>query len=206
MKAGVNMPQSLIFCSYAPGAGKTTCMLEQARQERLAGYRVSFDFVLDSARPLPGHIAASEKPCINADEIVIRHPEISVIDELMMQNCADAKPLYKTIQKLHEQSIAVYSSTNLFHVRSVNTRYREEAGIEAKATILDRMFLSLGKIVFVDIIPDMLAERYKQDSLFPQHASAFRATYKIERLRMCREICMDYLAELKSDQYEIRMQ
>ena len=58
------MLQSTIFCSYAPGAGKTTHMLKQALQMEKASHTISFDFIYGDGRPLPRSIKKdrSENP------------------------------------------------------------------------------------------------------------------------------------------------
>ena len=207
-KGGAAMLQSTIFCSYAPGAGKTTHMLKQALQMEKAGHTISFDFVYDDGRPLPLLIKKerilSGKPFVELKNILVRNPEVSVIDELLMRNEHDGKPLYMSFIRLTEEGISVYSTVNLFHVRSLNPCYREIAGIDAKRTISDRTLLSLGKLVFLDIEPDQLRERYNRPEFFPQHAAAFRATYTKERLTACRSICLSFLTKLDPNRYEIQ--
>ena len=197
--------QSKVFCSYAPGAGKTTSMLLSARNEEKIGRIVSYDFIYDTGRPLPVEKTwTSRNAHLDPERIISRHPEISVIDELMMKNEFDRKPIYKTVQLLANNGISVFSSTNLIHVSSINRRYRALARIHSTISVEDDVFLQLGKIIFIDPDPDQLLDRYKAPDLFPEHNLEFRFTLSRERLAACRFICLEYLSSLKPSQYEIR--
>ncbi len=205
------MSESRIFCSYAPGAGKTTCMLQSALQEKGLGHAVSFDFVCDTGRPIQIEASSSyisggcltANPRVDPDGIIRRHPEISVLDEMLMLNLYTKQPLCASFQLLSEHDISIYTSANLFQVRSICQRYRRIADIDFSRTIPNKQFLSFGKLVFIDIEPELLLERYHHAELFPQHRLELIFLFKKERLVAFREICMEYLAKLKPGQYEI---
>jgi len=203
------MPESTVYCSYAPGAGKTTYMLKRAVRDKGDGRVVSFDFVYDSGRPSLNLIENDESRCLRKEAffdpkaIIAAHPQITVLDELMMTNRFTHKPLYRSFREIADNQIAVYTTTNLIHVRSLNQKYRKTARIFSEATVADRTFLTLGKLIFIDIEPELLWSRYARDELFPKHRKEFLLTYSIERLSQCRALCLDFLGQLHSEQYEI---
>lgn len=186
-------------------------MLSSAQKENNEGRTVSVDFVFDSGRPIQNVFqmvrlnsdALARNAHVNPSDIIQAKPEISVIDELTMLNQYNRRPLYQVFKRLNRNNIAIYSSTNLIHVASINQRCEKEARICSDRTIDDSVFLMLGKLIFIDIEPSLLQARYKQSKLFPQHSVEFKNLFSLEQLTACRSICYSFLEELDSEQYEI---
>jgi two-component system sensor histidine kinase KdpD len=175
MELSTSSGQLHIFFGAAPGVGKTWAMVDAAQQQRAEGRDVVIGDVdthdrpefstlladLETIAPLSievGGIAFSE---LDIDAIVLRKPDIVLIDELQRSNVPGSRRTrrYQDVVDLLQAGITVYTTLNVQHVASVAKAVTELTGIEVREQVPDFILEMASSIRLIDLAPTDLLNR-----------------------------------------------
>lgn len=176
-----------IFFSYAPGTGKTHAMLLAAHQAKKQGIDVVAGYIkTDSSSQTAALLCDLEQLPFQSfqhgefhfhefdlDGALKRNPQLILVDQLAHVNqegCRHAKR-YQDIQELLKAGINVYTTLDVQHIESLNDMIVSITNIPPSERIPDFIFDQANQVEFIDIEPEKLFQRLKQESI-PQGQSA----------------------------------
>lgn len=162
-----------IFTSYTPGAGKSYLMVSKAMEKRIEGMNVVIGFLncrhreIDSLLEDNG-ITELESKRYSLAEIISKSPDIVVMDEMGMHHINRDEPsfVYEDIERLLQEGIDVYASTNLKKFKKLNPLFKNITGIGVKKPIPDYFLEMAEHIYFVDREPELMVKDFESGELF----------------------------------------
>lgn len=193
-----------MFTSYAPGTGKTQKMIDYAYELMRDSYvewgiiNTSFrQYIIDSKNQIKckGIISSGKKYAVelDIDDIIKRHPDYIVIDELGYLNVTTGNKLYEDVIQLINKGIHVVSSCNMQMFYSMNIQCKKIAGIAFRYPIPDEVFDLISDIYFVDCEPRIVSERYRKGILFPEKNDLLDRYLCDESLIKYRDAVLEFL-------------
>jgi len=172
-----------LFLGYAPGVGKTYGMLSEGIRRRSRGEDVVIGVVETHGRRSVADLAAQleavpRRPIeykgtvfeeMDVDAILIRHPQVAVVDELAHTNIEGSKhpKRYQDVLELLESGINVLSTLNVQHIESLGPIVRNVTGIAVRETVPDWVLHRVNEIVMIDLTPEALQTRMKRGDIYP---------------------------------------
>lgn len=173
-----------IFLGYAIGAGKTYAMLDAAQIMQQRGVDVVIGYIKKTNHPktldmqngleiLPAQKVRCKESSIqefDLDAALKRNPELILIDDMAHTNAAGCRheKRYKDIEELLNMGISVYTTINIQHIESLNDTITSITGVIEQERIPDSVFDQADQVEFVDIEPQDLMERLKEDVYYKQ--------------------------------------
>ena len=190
-----------IFTSYFSGTGKTYRMLETARRMRQAGCDVVIGLLarnqwaqtaalaqeFEEIPRQPGSAPGTLFDELALDACLQRKPQIILVDDLAHLNAEGSRHRnrYRDIEELLKAGIDVYTTLNIQHIESIQDVVSDILGAPVKERIPDRVFDRAASVEFVDIEPERLQERLKQ-----QTTAVFPMAGSLAKLNALRELGM----------------
>lgn len=213
-----------IFLGYAAGVGKTYAMLEAAQQRLSEGVDIVIGLVdtHQQAQPmslLRGIEVIPHREVIfngqswqelDTDAVLLRHPQIVLVDELAHHNAPDARhpQRYQDIEDILDAGIDVYTTVNVEHIESLNDVVAHITGVRVQEKIPDRLLDDAAQIELVDILPEDLLQRLEAGKVnisgltgYPVHKF-----YRLGNLNALRELAMRQAARRVDHQMRSYMQ
>lgn len=171
-----------VFMGYAAGVGKTYKMLEEAQQLRSQGIDVvvgyfephgradtiakaqGLEFV---ARRTVGY-RGSEFEEMDAAAILLRHPQVCVVDEFPHTNVpgSERAKRWEDVEALRDAGISVLTTMNIQHLESLNDHVWQITGIRVRETIPDWVVRQADEVVMVDLTPRALLNRLERGVVY----------------------------------------
>ena len=161
----------------AAGVGKTYRMLQEGRQARDEGVDVVIGYLephdrpdtaavavgLESVPHLRGTIGATELPEMDVDAVIVRAPDLALVDELAHTNLPEARnrKRFEDIEEILGAGIGVTSTVNVQHLESLNDEVFELTGVRVRETFPDRILDEADEVVLVDLTPEALQDRLR---------------------------------------------
>lgn len=197
-----------IFFGMCPGVGKTYAMLQEAKQRQAMGIKVVIGIVYSHGRPetealvhgfetIPAKsieyrgIALEE---MDIDEILIRRPELVLVDELAHTNAPGSRhpKRYQDVLELLAAGIDVFSTLNVQHVESHREDIQAVTRINVAETVPDTILDEAFEITLVDLSPQALRQRLAEGKVYvPDKATAAAVNFfKTENLTALREMAL----------------
>ena len=213
-----------IFVGAAPGVGKTYEMLLQARARRDDGYNIVVGVVethgrTDTEALLEGLEIVPRRRIdykgqwleeMDLDAILVRKPEIVLVDELAHTNAAGSRhpKRYLDVEELLNNGIDVYTTVNIQHIESLNDVIAQITGVRVRETVPDSIFDRADAVKLVDVTPDDLIQRLKEGKVYvPKQAErALKNFFLPTNLTALRELALRRTAERVDDQLFDQMQ
>jgi two-component system, OmpR family, sensor histidine kinase KdpD len=213
-----------IFVGAAPGVGKTYEMLQQARARKQDGYDIVVGVVethgrketqalLDGLEIIPRKRLDYKSQSLeemDLDAIVVRHPQIVLVDELAHTNAPGSRhpKRYLDIEELLHRGIDVYTTVNIQHIESLNDVVAQITHVRVRETVPDSVFDRADAIELVDLTPDDLIERLKEGKVYvPKQAErALEHYFSPGNLTALRELALRRTAERVDEQLLTHMQ
>ncbi|MBL9168891.1 MAG: sensor histidine kinase KdpD [Verrucomicrobiales bacterium] len=201
-----------VFLGMCPGVGKTFAMLEAGHRELKAGRDVVVGHVethqrqetdsLVSGLPQVPHLELEYRGMrlheLNLDELLARHPQIALVDELAHTNAPGSRhpKRWQDVQELLSSGIDVFTTLNVQHVDSRADTVRQITGAEIRETVPDSL-LDEAIMELVDIPPAELLRRLQEGKVYvPDRAAAAAQNFFREaNLTALREIALRLVAE-----------
>jgi len=171
-----------ILLGYAAGVGKTYKMLEEAHQAKHEGHDVVVGYFEPHGRKdtiektegleiLPRQrvrYRGREFEEMDADAILLRHPEICAVDEFPHTNVPGSKRVkrWEDVMILLDAGIDVLTTMNIQHLESLNDQMREIAGVNVRETVPDWVMQQADEVVLVDLPPRALLNRLQRGVIY----------------------------------------
>jgi two-component system, OmpR family, sensor histidine kinase KdpD len=172
-----------VYIGAAAGVGKTWRMLEEAHELRSQGVDVvlgliethgraetealtdGLEFVTLKRIDYRGATFAE----LNVEEIIERHPQVVVVDELAHTNVPGSKnhKRYEDVLEILDAGISVITAVNIQHMESLNDAVARITGVLVRETVPDSFFTRANEVVDVDISVEMLRTRLRQGKIYP---------------------------------------
>ncbi|WP_078411262.1 KdpD-like non-kinase potassium sensor [Priestia abyssalis] len=178
-----------LYIGAAPGVGKSYKMLQDAYDLRNEGRDVVIGLIETHGRketeglirdleiiPLK-EINYKERVFseLNVEEIIKRHPEFVVVDELAHTNIPGSKnqKRYMDVEEILEAGINVMSAVNIQHLESVHDIVQNISHVAVRERVPDTFIQKANEIQLIDVSPETLRKRMKDGKIY--------ATEKIEQ-------------------------
>lgn len=202
-----------IFFGYATGVGKTYAMLEAAHAAQKRGVDVVAGYVETHAGPqtlalLNGLESISSRQIphgqstlheFDLDAALERHPRLILLDELAHTNVGGSRHTKRCqdVAELLKAGIDVYTTVNVQHIESLNDMVASITGIMVSERIPDSVFDDADQVELVDIEPEELIERLKEDPVCPkeQEEPGAQNFFTQENLTALRELALRRCAD-----------
>ena len=213
-----------IFLGYAAGVGKTYAMLEAARQRKkdgrdvVAGYveshgRAETDALLEGLEVLPRKEVSYmgvALPEMDLDAILIRRPQIVMVDELAHTNAPGSRheKRWQDVEEILAVGIDVYTTVNIQNFESLNDVVAQITGIVVRETVPDRLLDLAYEIKLIDISPEDLLQRLHEGKIYipDQAAKAIEKFFRPGNLMALRELSLRSTAARVDDQMRAYME
>ena len=135
-----------------------------------------------------------------------RRPSVAIIDELAHTNAAGAarRKRYDDVAFLLDNGIDVWTTVNIQHLESLNSRIRALTGVEVRETFPDRWLHEADEIRLVDLSPGSLRERIARGLVYPADRvdAALKGFFTVENLTALRALVLHELAEVAAAELE----
>jgi len=205
-----------VFLGYAPGVGKTHAMLEAAHQRLAEGLEVvaacvnthdqpELEALLDGIEFLTSKVEQVQRtPEIDLDAILVRHPQLVLIDDLAHTNPPDSRHprRYQDVEELLDQGIDVFTTLNIHHLESLQDSIEQITGLKAWETIPDRLLDASVDIQLVDLPPGELMHRLREGKVHIPEPMVFNAKsfFRLGNLTALRQMALRQTAIHADDQ------
>jgi two-component system sensor histidine kinase KdpD len=201
-----------VFLGIGPGVGKTAAMMRAAMAEKAAGRNVVV-LAIDAPEELEtdlatGHPSGTESGSASSessiqkeleiDAILIRQPDLAIVDELASPNPSGARHgrRFREALTLLEAGIDVYGTLNVYELASRAEALWDVTRIASSEAVPDSV-LDNAEIAFVDVAPSELLHRLKHAQFrLPEALAPGKSRFFEERnLLELREMAARLLAE-----------
>ena len=212
-EASSNLGKLKIFFSYAPGTGKTDTMLLAAHRAKNQGIDVTVGYIKSCAssqtwtlisklEQLPCQSFQHGEACIpefDLDGALKRNPQLILVDDLAHVNqegCRHAKR-YQDVLELLKAGIDVYTTLNVQHIESLNDTIASITKISPSERIPDFIFDQANQVELIDMEPEELLERLKQEKISFNQLAAYEDVpfFTISNLTALRELAFRRCAD-----------
>ncbi|WP_347942394.1 histidine kinase [Peribacillus simplex] len=217
---GVKRGTFKIYLGAAPGVGKTYTMLREANQLKENEIDVVIGLLETHGRKETaaqvGNIEILPKKLIpyknvmleemDLDAIIIRNPEVVLIDELAHTNVPGSKnqKRYQDAMNILDAGISVISTMNIQHIESLKDSVKQITGVFVRETVPDSILHLSDELEMIDISPNALRKRMEEGNIYAmdkveQSLSHF---FKTQNLIALRELALRELADEVDDRLE----
>lgn len=172
-----------VFLGYAPGVGKTYNMLSEAIRRNRRGEDVVIGVVETHGRKGIADLMCQLEQVprqkleykgtvfeeMDIDAILVRKPQVVIIDELAHTNVEGSKhrKRYEDVLEALEAKIDVLSTMNIQHLESATPTVQSITGIQVRETVPDWVLDRADEIVMADLTPEALQTRMKRGDVYP---------------------------------------
>ena len=202
-----------IFLGMVAGVGKTYAMLAAAKILKDNGVNVVVGLIETHGRQetqqmLEGLPILQKKEIsykgkifqeLDIDNIIFRHPEVVLIDELAHTNVPGSlhEKRYQDVLNILGQGIDVYTTLNVQHIESCAGVIQNITGVVISETLPDTVLDASSEIVLIDLDPEQVIERLKSGKIYPKEKiqSSLENFFKKSNLVALRETVLRLLAD-----------
>lgn len=213
-----------IFFGMCAGVGKTYTMLKVAKEERKKGTDIIIGYVethnrKDTEELVEGFELIPRKGIeyrnamieeMDIDAILLRKPEIVLVDELAHTNAPGCRHLkrYQDVIELLDNGINVYTTLNVQHLESRSETVAQITGVIVRETLPDEVFENADEVELVDLPPDELLQRMSEGKVYTadQSKEAIENFFRKGNLTALREMALRIVAERVDKQVRDYMQ
>lgn len=209
-----------IYIGMIAGVGKTYRMLNEAHSLLRNGIDVRIGFIETHGREetesmLPGipeiprnkiFYKGKELEEMDLDAIILKHPEVLLVDELAHANVEGSKnrKRWQDVMDILDAGINVISAVNIQHFESLNESVKEITGIEVSERIPDSVLKLADEVVNIDLPADELITRLKEGKIYKTDKiqTALNNFFKSEHILQLRELALNEVASAVKRQVE----
>jgi two-component system sensor histidine kinase KdpD len=187
--------------------------LQEAHSLKKRGGDVIIGFVdahgrSETAQLLQGLEAAPRRPFkyrglaveeMDLDALLIRRPEVAVVDDLAHCNVPGSRHYkrYQDVLELMDAGISVMGAFDVQHLESLNDVVERAAGVTIRETIPDTFVRQADEVVALDLAIDDLRERVRAGRIcaLDKVEAALASSFRVELLSVMRALCLREVAE-----------
>jgi len=202
-----------ILLGMAAGVGKTYRMLLEGRQAQEEGVDVVIGYLEPHERPETSVLAdglevvprlraqhgALELEEMDADAVIVRAPQLALIDELAHTNAPEMRneKRWQDIEEVLAAGIDVVSTVNVQHLESLNDAIFELTEVRVRETFPDRILDEANEVVLVDLSPEELQARLRAGKVYPKERAtvALENFFRADKLAALRELALREVAD-----------
>jgi len=201
-----------IYIGMSAGVGKTYRMLQEAHALQRSGIDVQIGYIethnraethalLDGLKLIPRRkifYKGKELEEMDAQQIMNRHPEVVIVDELAHSNIEGSKKSkrWQDVLDILESGISVISAVNIQHLESLNEEIQSITGIPITERIPDKVLEMADEIVNIDLTADELIDRLKDGKIYEKSKveRALQNFFRSDKILQLREIALKEVA------------
>ena len=201
-----------IYIGMSAGVGKTYRMLQEAHALQRNGIDVQIGYIethnraethalLDGLKLIPRRkifYKGKELEEMDAQQIMNRHPEVVIVDELAHSNIEGSKnsKRWQDVLDILESGISVISAVNIQHLESLNEEIQSITGIPITERIPDKVLEMADEIVNIDLTADELIDRLKDGKIYEKSKveRALQNFFRSDKILQLREIALKEVA------------
>ena len=201
-----------IYIGMSAGVGKTYRMLQEAHALQRNGIDVQIGYIethnraethalLDGLKVIPRRkifYKGKELEEMDAQQIMNRHPEVVIVDELAHSNIEGSKnsKRWQDVLDILESGISVISAVNIQHLESLNEEIQSITGIPITERIPDKVLEMADEIVNIDLTADELIDRLKDGKIYEKSKveRALQNFFRSDKILQLREIALKEVA------------
>lgn len=203
-----------VYLGAAPGAGKTTAMLEEGHRLREGGADVVIGFVECHGRPAAeARIAGLEivprraveyrgthLAELDLDGVLSRQPAVALVDELAHTNVPGSgrhEKRWQDVLELLDAGIDIVTTLNVQHLESIADAVEQITKVRVRERVPDWVVRRADQIELVDASPVQLRRRLQGGDIYPsgQVPEALTHFFRTENLTVLRELARGFLAD-----------
>lgn len=195
-----------VYLGYAPGAGTTTAMLDEARRRAgrgtdivVAAYQVH-DAPAVALAPLEVIGGTRDLPrarALDVDAVLARNPEVAVIDDLVGPDTS-GRPRFEDVPRMLAAGITVLATLHVLSIKSAADAVAGMLGQRPAEPLLDDAMLDLiDELELEDVPPADLLRRVREHSILTpaQLAVAMQRELRTAVLNVLRETALRITAD-----------
>lgn len=201
-----------IYIGMSAGVGKTYRMLQEGHALLRSGIDIQIGYIethnraetyalLDGLPVIPRRkifYKGKELEEMDAQQIINRHPEVVIIDELAHSNIEGSKnsKRWQDVVDILGAGISVISAVNIQHLESLNEEIESITGILITERIPDKVLEMADEIVNIDLTADELIDRLKAGKIYEKTKveRALENFFRSDKLLQLREIALKEVA------------
>lgn len=209
-----------IFLGAVAGVGKTSAMLETARERIPEGLDIIVAWInthgqhdtkalLNGFEVMPPRKLVSQgriKREMDLDAVLRKQPQLVLVDDLAHINMEGSRHQhrYLDVEELLESGIDVYATLSIQQLESLNGSLARITGFHAVATVPDRIVDNADQIKMIDIPADELIRRFEDGRVFvPElHETGQKNLFQPANINALREYAFRYAARRVGKQME----
>lgn len=207
-----------VYLGMSAGVGKTYRMLQEAHSLFVANINVQLGYVETHLRP-ETHALLAGLPEIprkklfykgkqveemDLQAVLIRHPEIVIVDELAHSNIPGSKneKRWQDVLDILDAGINVITAVNIQHLDSLSDTMLDITGVEITERVPDQVLKMADEVVNIDLSVDDLIQRLKAGKIYTSEkiAQALANFFKRETINQLREQALITVAEFLDKQ------
>ena len=207
-----------VYLGMAAGVGKTYAMLDEGHRVAASGCDVVVGLVTTHDRPetekqlrglevVPAkivHYHGARFEEMDLDAILVRRPDVALIDELAHTNIPGAshnEKRWEDVLDLLDADINVITTVNVQHIGSLADIVEQLSGISVPERVPDAVLRQADEIELVDSSPELLRHRMLNGNIYPADRvqRALRGFFETENLSSLRELTLRFLAGEKRE-------
>ena len=166
-----------IFLGYAPRVGKSLRMFDEGRRRKIRGQDVVVGAIQSKGAGDFEHLVGEFEIITGIDQILARHPQVCLIDELAKDNPPGSRNAHRwqDVEEIRAHGINVVAAINLQHIAEQQDAVERVTGRRAANCVPQSFIESADEIVIVDVPPDQLQQQETPaGSLTPAQLSELR--------------------------------
>jgi two-component system sensor histidine kinase KdpD len=210
---GVKRGTLKIYIGAAPGVGKTYTMLREANQLKkneidvVIGLlethgRIETASQVGSLEIVPRKHVSYKNVVLeemNLEAIIIRNPEVVLVDELAHTNIPGSKnqKRFEDVIEILNAGISVISTMNIQHVESLNDSVEQITGVCVRETVPDKVLHLADELELIDLSPNALRHRMQEGNIYAMDKveQSLNNFFKTRNLIALRELALRELAD-----------
>jgi two-component system sensor histidine kinase KdpD len=208
-----------VYLGAAPGVGKTFSMLEEGRRRLQRGRDVVIGFVechgrertqqllhgFETVAPQLVEYRGSTFSEMDLPALLVRHPEVALVDELAHTNVPGSgrhQKRWQDVMALLDADIDVVTTVNIQHLESIADAVERIIEVPVRERVPDWVLRKANQIELVDSSPEQLRRRMVHGNIYPADRvpQALAHYFRTENLTALRELALRFLADETEEQ------
>ncbi|QQL48978.1 sensor protein KdpD [Mucilaginibacter ginkgonis] len=201
-----------VYIGMSAGVGKSYRMLQEAHALLKNGINIQIGYI-ETHNRAETHALLNGLPVIERrktfykgkelDEmdlqtILIRHPEVVIVDELAHSNIEGSKNAkrWQDVLDILNAGISVITAVNVQHLESLNEEAEEITGIKITERIPDKLLEIADEIVNIDLTADELIARLREGKIYDKSKieRALQNFFQNDKILQLRELALKEVA------------